>query len=178
MKIELDLDLNAHLARHIGYDEEGEPLQHPTTIEDVVLGLAADKIARTVTADQAKAYLLDRVTRLRDEVIREELRPLVVDALERSVQPTDPYGNPKGEATTLAEVITRIAKEEMTAPRDQGYGRQKRTLVQQIIAEHVDAKFKTELGKELDAGKAEVRSALREQGAALIQQAIEKAATR
>lgn len=36
MKIELDLDLNAHLARHIGYDEDGDIVQQPTTLEDVV----------------------------------------------------------------------------------------------------------------------------------------------
>ena len=175
-KIEIDLDLNAHLARHGGYDEDGEPVSSPTTIEDVVLGLAAQKIVTSILTSEAKSYLHSAVQRIRDDEIREQLRPLIADALARSVQPTDHFGNPKGEPTTLAEVITKQAKAEATAPRDQGYGKPKRTLVQEIVAKEVDRTFRAELAKELEAGKAEVRKALREQGAAILQQAIEKAA--
>lgn len=176
MKIELELDLAGHLARHIGYNEDGEPVQEPTTLEDVVLGMAAQSIAGTVVADEAKDYLRQRVYNLRDAEIREQLRPLVAEAIARSIQPTDPFGNPKGDPTTLAEVITKEAKTALTVPKESGYGNPKRTLIQQIIADEINTTFRKELADAVAEGKKAVAAALRAEGAVVIQQTIERMA--
>lgn len=175
IKIELELDLNHHLARSIGYDEDGEIVQEATTVEDIVLGLAANKLVQSIVTKEASDYLRQTVERIRDEEIRAQIRPLIAEALTKALQPASAYGEPKGEPTTLAEVIAKRALAELQLPRDQGYGRQKRTLAQEIIAKELDHKFTAELKKEIEAGKEQVRKVLREQGAALIEQAIEKA---
>lgn len=176
LKIELELDINGHLARHLGYNEEGEPIQQPTTLEDVVLGMAAERLVRSVTADEAKRYMRERISAIRDEEIRAAIRPLIEEALTRSIQPTDHYGNPKGEPTTLAEVITKEAKTAVTVPKEHGYGKPKRTLIQEIIADAVDLQFHRELGEAIAEGKKAVLAAVRDEGAAVIQKTIERMA--
>lgn len=173
--IELELDLDKHLALHLGYDEDGEPVQEATTVEDVVLGLAANKLLASSVKAEASSFLRQRVESIRDEEIRAQIRPLITEALTKSLQPTGAYGEPKGEPTTLSEIIAKQALAELQTPRDQGYGRQKRTLVHEIIGKEVDHKFTAELKKEIEAGKEQVRRVLREQGAALIAEAVEKA---
>lgn len=175
IKIELELDLDQYLARSMGYDEDGEPVTEPTTVEDVILGLAANKLLASSAKQEAGSWLLTRVQSIRDEEIREQIRPLITEALTKALQPASVYGEPKGEPTTLAEIITKQALAELRTPRDQGYGHQKKTLVQEMITKEVTSSFTAELKKELEAGKEQVRKVLREQGAALIEQAIEKA---
>ena len=176
MKIEFDLDLDKHLANHIGYDEDGEPVQQATTLEDVVLGMVAQRLTQTVITDESKRHLYDRVARIRDEEIREQIRPLIAEALTRSIQPTDHYGNPKGEPTTLAEVITREAKTALTVPKEGGFGKPKRTLVQEVIADAVTVQFRKELGEDIEEGKKAVRAALRKEGAEVLRATIERMA--
>lgn len=178
MKIELELDLDKHLAQHYGYDEEGEPVQQPTTLEDIVIGMVAQQVRATLITDDTKRHLNDRVRGIRDEEVRAAIRPLIEEALTRSIQPTDIYGNPKGEATTLAEVITKEAKTALTVPKEHGYGKPKRTLIQEIIADAVNTQFRRELDEAITEGKKAVAKALRDEGAAVIQKTIERMATR
>lgn len=177
MKIELELDLDKHLARHIGYDEEGEPVQHPTTVEDIVIGLAAEKVAAAAyAADKQYDGLRARVTRITDETIREMVRPAIEAALAKTTTPTDPYGNPKGEPSTLEEHIIEVTRKMLVEKRSKGYGHPERTLVQGWIVDAIDYKVARELGEALEEGKAQVKKALQDEGARIMAEAIGKMA--
>lgn len=178
VKLELTLNLDQNLARFRGYDHEGEPVEGPTTLEDLVIQLAADTVADRVTKDSQWDQHRQRVQTVRDEIIREKLEPLIEQALTRSLQPTDSYGQPKGEPTTLAEVIVGKATEMLTKQARVGRYPDERTAtqVQAWISEAVDRHVKAELSKALEEAKAEVKAAVRKQGAAVIAETIERMA--
>ena len=160
-EITLTLDLDKHLARYVGYDADGEAVQEPTTIEDVVIQMAARQFVESLDRD-VKSEVSRRVKEIRDEVIREQVRPLVVEAIERSVQATDAYGNPKGEPKTMAEVIVQTATDSLR--KTDRYTNGGRTLVEEFIRTEVGAAFAKELKQAADAAKAEVLAAVKERG--------------
>lgn len=179
----ITLDLEAHLARHIGYDENGEPVQGPTTIEDIVLGLVADKLVERVVNHgnvQGRPYWEDirsRVKSVKDEVIRERVAPLVEQAMTEPIQRTDDFGVPRGEPTTLRAEILKTAQSWLSSP-DPSYSadRVRKSRVQKLIADEVDRALTSELKAAVTAAKAEVTAAVQEKGAAVLAETIVKMA--
>lgn len=169
LEITLTLDIDQHLARHVGYDEDGESVQQPTTIEDVVIGMAARQFVAGLDTD-TRQRVNERVRAITDETIREQIAPLITAAIVRSVQPTDRLGNPKGDAKTMAEVIIDAAEKTLRKSSD-AYSR-KGSLVDEFIKAEVGATFQRELKAAADAAKAEVVAAIKEKGSEVLAQTI------
>lgn len=179
LEVTLTIDLDKHLARHVGYDEDGEPVQEATTVEDVVLGLAASKIAasaiNTAVKDEYNG-LRTMVRQVAESEIRERLRPLIDEALTRSIQPTNPYGEATKEPMTFSEVIIQTARDMLTKTTSTGYNKPQRTLVQNWLHDEAEAVIKKELAAALKEAKVEVVSAVRAKGAEILQETITRSA--
>jgi len=123
----------------------------------------------------------ERVEAIRTAIIREHLEPLITDELERPLTPVQAvrYGQPEpkaGERTTLADLVRAEVQAWLTKsePTDHYNSKAGGTKINQLIRAQVDYRLTQEFAKELEAGKAEVRAALRAQGAALLADTIEK----
>lgn len=172
--VTVSIDLDEHLRGQTHYDADGETYSEPTTLEDVVLAEVVRTVVAKLVTDDLYRGLRQKVLEIRDEVIREAVTPLVTEAIEASVQPTDHYGEPKGEPTTLRAIIVKNAQDYLSKPSGGDYNRKALAPVQAFIAAEVASTVTKELREALDAGKAEVKQALQEQGAKLIAEAIAK----
>lgn len=123
----------------------------------------------------------ERVEAIRTAIIREHLEPLITDELERPLTPVQAvrYGQPEpktGERTTLADLVRSEVQAWLTKsePTDRYNSKGGGTKINQLIRAEVDYRLSQEFAKELEAGKAEVRAAIRQQGAALLADTIER----
>lgn len=175
IEVTLSIDLDKHLAKHIGYDEEGDPIQSPSTVEDVVLGLVADKLVATLFREgyDWRGNLTRRVASIRDEQIAAAVRPDVEAALAGTVQKTNSYGDPVGEPTTMRDlIVARVDEWLKSSDRDSFRNPKGLTKPQAIIAEQVDKVLAKEMKAAVDAAKAEVVAAVQAKGAELLAQTI------
>lgn len=149
-------------------EEEGR-----TTLADDVVNRASHLLLTKVSSDDYRP-LRERVADIRDAVIREKVEPLIEEALTKSVQPTDAFGEPKGQPVTLREVIVKTTTEYLRKPKD-SYGSSKNP-VQEFIRAEVEHAFKTELNKVVAAAKAEVLAAVKAQAADVITETVARMA--
>jgi hypothetical protein len=147
-----------------------------TSLQDMVVNAAIDKLVTKARQDEWGNSLRERVQAIRDEEIRAAVKPAIEEALLKSVQPTDTYGMPKGEPMTLHEVIVKRATDWLTTPTGDRFDRKRVSPVQKVIQEEVERAFKFDLSKAMDEAKAQVREAVKQEGAALISETIARMA--
>lgn len=112
MKINLELDLT-----HLGFDidEDGDP--YPTTD---LIGRVADRIAERLLNDyEIRNTVESRVCDLADE----RARVVINEVLSGPIRRTDGYGNPRGEATTVREMVMAAVDEWMRLPSADAFSR-------------------------------------------------------
>lgn len=156
VKVQIDLDFDL---KTVLYDD-GEG--HAYTLADKV----ADRLAEQLKADAMQQLdwnpIRDRVRRLIDE----EIAARVAAEFDRSMQPTDRFGQPTGPVTTLAEQVVQQATAWLNR-RSDGVGSQ--TNMDKLVRGAIDNKVKGELAKAIETAKADVIQALQhEAGAALV----------
>lgn len=177
-KVEVNFELSDVLEGYRHLDEDGNG-RGPVTVLDAIIAEAGRQLVERIVKDTSGyGGMVNRAREVRDEILTERLAPLIEDALTRSVQPTDGYGQPKGEPTTLAEIITKQAETWLRAPRAEnrsGYGPQK-TNVQWLVEEATTRTFQQELAPVVAQAKAEVRAAVQEKGAAVLAETITRMA--
>lgn len=147
-----------------------------TSLQDLVVEQAVQRMVTDARRDDWGTTLRERVTTIRDEEIRAAVKPDIEAALLKAVQPTDSYGMPKGEPLTLHEVIVKQATDWLTKPESQRYGEKAMSPVKRLITEEVERVFRRDLQKAMDEAKAEVREAIKQEGAALISETIARMA--
>lgn len=170
-EVTIVLDLDRYLARHVGIDRDGEEMTEPQTIEDVVVEMAARQFVSGLDRE-IKSEFTRRVREIRDDEIRSQIAPLVAEAVTRSVQETDLYGNPKGEPKTLTEVIVAQSATALQKKGDAYSRNSGRNLVEQFIHDEVTTAFTKELKAAVDQAKAEVLVAVKERGAEVLASTI------
>ena len=145
----------------------------PMTLGDVIVERLVERLAN----DQEYPKLKDLLKRIREEILRDAVRPIVEEAIKAPLQKTNIYGEPIGKETTLREVILDEAKKLLAAPPRSGSGRSTdSSLLSQIIREEVGNAFRNELTEEIKDAKAKVRAAIQKEGAAALGFAIESLA--
>src|ERR1041385_8531249 len=78
-------------------DEDGdEYVDGHSTVADKVATLIKDAVVRSPEYTSLK----ERVTEIRNQEIREAVKPLIRQALERPIKRTNYYGEPTGKETT------------------------------------------------------------------------------
>jgi hypothetical protein len=160
--VDLDSVIGAHY-RQIGEEDYAET---PRTLADVV----ADRIVADLKRDDHYTRLKERVREIRDEEIREQIRPIIAEAITAPVQRTSDLGTPIGQPVALAELIVKEAQSFLT--RRDGYDAQ--TPPQKIIRDEVDRAIKSELSAAIAEEKAKVVAAVRAKAADLIAEAVKQ----
>jgi hypothetical protein len=171
----LVLDLDRNIATHVTYDDEGESITSPTTVEELVLDLAAKALVDRTIAKAGKQWpgdMLDRVRNIRDEQIREILGPMVTEAVERSFTPTDTFGSPRGEPTTLRDEIVKQGVQWLQGREGEFRNPSRRTHIQQLIYDEVERAMAKELKDAMAKAKAEVLAAVQAEGARVLANTI------
>lgn len=171
MKINLELDLNDPLY------EDG------TSLRDLIVKRASAQLLEHVQKEgNAWPTLRGRVEKMRDDEIRAALLPVIGQAVAEAVQPTNTFGEPRGEPVTLRGLIVKEAREQLKqSGRDRRHpssDRRGATLLEHVIAHEVEGALGKELRAELEAAKADVKVAVREKGAEVIAEAIAGRLTR
>ena len=169
MPITVTFDVNTMaVERHDGYD---------FGLVGVIAPMVAERIVKTISAGNEWSGLAQRIRDIRDDEIREQLRPAIVETLAASIQMTNAYGEPVGKTATLREVVAETGRKMLAEPqRDRnGYGTSE-TLVRRLIREEVEAAFGRELKAALDEAKTEIRAAVQAKGAAVLAETIQRMA--
>lgn len=173
-EVTLALDFTPYLSRtERTLDSEG-PYQHPVTVEELVLDAAVAQLVRGIGADERRD-LRGRAQKITNDVIREQVEPIVRAAIEQPFQPTDTFGNARGEPTSLHEMVLDVATKILTQ-RKQSTGRDpQRSFVEQVVHDQVTKALGAELTAAIEQAKAEVAAAVKDAAAGAIAQAITRA---
>lgn len=157
----------------VRYDEDGDAYTdgHATV---------ADKVAQLITQEVIKspswAPLCDRVTRIRDEEIREAVKPVIQEALQRPIKRTNWYGEPNGSDTTLSEIIVDEAKKTFTEVKD-SY-RSKRPFITEVVQTEVQKAFGTYIQDEVKRAREAVAKELGNQVSSTVVKSVLDALTK
>jgi len=165
MEIKVDVSnvsLTSVIGEHYRQTGEDEWNTEPQTLGDAV----AAYIATALQKGEEFKTLYKRILELRDEEIREQVKPIVAAAIAAPVQRTDGYGAPIGEPVPLADLIVKEANTTL-AKRD-SYDRGSSTFVVKIIRDEVERVFKNELSATITAEKAKVKAIVQAKAAELI----------
>lgn len=163
--ITLDLDFTRHLVRmSAGGDEP--IMEGPITVEDLIIEAAArvmfEQAWRDATTCQAIARKVDDMI---DATIAAKVVGVVDDLLTTPRQPTNNFGQPKGDPITLAEQIEESVQKALirrTQIRRSGSVTdvQEMTVVERAVANEVERtvgrEVKAAVGAERDAIVAKV----------------------
>lgn len=147
----------------------GVAVPEGVTLAEAIVDQAAKQLLASIKEETEPVRA--RVRAIRDEEIREQVRPLVGDTLGMLVQRTDEYGSPKGQPVTLREVILEKAAESFKVS-----SRNRKSPLEEFITQEVDRAFRGELQEAMKASRAQVLAAVREQGAQIVQETIERMA--
>lgn len=151
MEVTVTLGMNDYVA---GTEE------NPRTLFDLVLDAAAREVLREVDKD-ARAKLRVDVGRITDEVIREQVEPLIAEALAGDVEPV--MG---GRRVPLRQHIVDVAKKALKW--NEGRFENDRSMLANLVRYEVNQALERELRAELDEAKAKVREAVEARGAAFL----------
>lgn len=153
-------------------DEDGGPL----SIADTIVEAAARQLLEGIDKD-VKRGLRDRVSAVRNEVIREAVKPVIDEALQEPLQRTNSFGEPVGQETTLRElIIEETRKQWQQANNNSGGVRRRETYIEKVVREEIEKTFAAELKVTIDEAKAGVLEAVRAKGAQVLAETIQRAA--
>lgn len=177
-EITVTLDLDKHLARERYYDPDtDQETSEPATLEGLVLDRLLASLVAKVTSDRDYVTgIADRLNRIRDEALDRLLEPLLVEAINRSFQPTNRYGESSCEATTLSDVIVARAEAWLRESPNDYNSRGTGPRIDRFIAEATGREFTKRLQAAAAEGEAEVKAAMREAGAKMLADIISRAA--
>lgn len=177
LHIEFDLDLDRYMRVGRGMDADGEPLEGPTSLEEVVVERAAQIIAAQAARD-ARRSLENQAEVLLQQVVEDAVEPEVRRLLDEGVRPSNRFGEPTGEPRTLREEIARLAEEALRVrPNNDRRFPSDRTTMERVIVEEVDKALAGDLRDAAREARGQIRAALEEKGAEVMRETIERLAT-
>lgn len=117
-----------------------------------------------------------RMKQVTGDEIRAAVQPLIQAALDEGFQPTDSFGSPKGEPTTLRDMIVQEARRDLGASKHPGHHGSKQTLLEEIVGREVERAVREDLKQAMDEARKQVRAAVEKKGAEILAQTIERMA--
>ena len=140
------------------------------TIADLV---AAQIVQRLAEADRDRWYELSRtVTEIKREVIREEVLPVIRQAVNEPIQKTSTYGDPIGGPVTLREVIVDEARKVINSKDPNDYRGDKGTFLVRVVREEVSSALRAEIADAVKEAKAAVAGEIGKQVASAVTAAM------
>lgn len=130
-----EVSLETVVAEVVAFDEDGDPYPRgEKTMADIVGGQI---VQRVISDRDAYPPFRNRVLEIRDEEIREAVRPMITEALTRPIKQTNRYGEETSQETTLSEIIVEEARKLLNSNAGDSYNRDTRTVVQKMVADEV-----------------------------------------
>lgn len=154
----------------IGETRGGEPY----TFADHVAERAATRLLDGEARGSYTGALRSRIESIRDEEIRDAVRPLIAEALENAVNP--PGLDRDDEPVTLADRVRNEATKHLARRTDSSRPRASRTVLEEIIEECVRRELTTELKAAVAEARETVVSATKEAAAEIISETIARMA--
>lgn len=141
----------------------------------------AEAAARRLLDEQSGAAeeFRRRVKNISDEEIRTAVTPIIAQALEEAVQPTNAFGQSVGERTTLREVIIKAVMADLqqaTRNMSSSSGRQPPTMLQNIIGNEIAKAVQEDLREAMSEARAQVKAAVEAKGAEILTETITRLA--
>lgn len=171
------VDLDSVIGTETAY-EEGEPVGgRVVTLRDAVV----EEVARQALARESREGWQSLATAIKDvraDVLRELLLPKLTEALATPITPTDGFGQPKGQPTTLVEVIVGQFREILAervndrGSTDTMYRDKSHSRLEWMIRSAVQETVKADLAAELAAAREELRATLQQAAAAKLAEAV------
>lgn len=171
IKIVVDeITLDTIVGEVVRVDEDGdEYVDGHSTVADKVALLIRDAVVKS----PEYTSLRERVTEIRNQEIREAVKPLIREALERPIRKTNFYGEATGKETTLSEIIMDAAKKAWATSKD-SYGSRQSTI-QDMIAAEVRKHISGEVAKAVKEAQEAALKAVGEIAAGPVVDAVRKA---
>jgi hypothetical protein len=140
-----------HTYRQTGEDDYAD---QPVTLADAVVERIADKMLARVEAAAKERFGGYGAYGAYGGIVESKIGPavdvrvekIVADLMERSLTRTDPFGTPKGEETTLEEVITARVEKWLKQAQGDSYSK-KGSPLEQALAKLIDRDMQTALNK-------------------------------
>lgn len=172
IKVSVDnVDLSSVIGESGRYDEDGDYVgAGPKTLGEAV----AAQIAADLKRNDQYPGLKQKVMDVRNEEIREQIRPIVAAAIEGNVQKTNEWGQPVGQATTLHALIVKEVNDYLKRKVSDGYRSSNQTVIEKFVQDAVDKVVKTELAEAIAEEKTKVVAAVRAKAADLIAEAVKQ----
>ena len=142
MKLNIEVDLAT-----IGFEQDPETGDMYPTAD--LLARVAEIIANRVTGYDIRSAVESEVR----NVAREQAGSVITDVLSGPIQRTDGYGNPRGETTTVREMVLAAVDEWMRLPRSDSY---RNPTMGDSLKKLVDEILRSELKGTVDAAKKKV----------------------
>lgn len=164
------IDLSTELGEEIRHydDETGEYETRGKTLGDLV----AEKLVASLIKSDEWPGLKQKVLDIREDEIRNAIRPTVEKALVSDVRKTNSYGEPTGPAKPMRELIVEQVSVVLRGKSDR-YSTSA-PLLDTVMDRTVRALLTKELKEAFDSEKAKVVAAVRAEGTRLIAEAVEK----
>lgn len=172
--VTMNIDLTTEVGTHYTQVGEDDYRNEPETLGDRVAHLLAEKVYQ-----QAKSSLADTwpATNHRyGDAIDKAIEERVAAELARPVTPTDGYGHPKGEPTTLGEVIDQRIAQWLSQRTGDSFSNNRTTNLQKLINDAVGAALTRDINGAIDAAKLEVTAAVKAQAAQVLAETLTRAA--
>jgi hypothetical protein len=147
-----------------GYDEA------PTTLGDLVVA----EIARQFIKSDDWPSTQRQITTIRDEEIRALVLPMIADAVAKPIQRTNHFGEPAGEPVTLRDIVLEEARSLLQGLKETNIRGRNEPLVRQLVREMVEKELRKELAEIVKVEGEKVKTAVRNQAAELIAEAVTK----
>ena len=160
-----EISLDTAVAEVFAYDEDGDAYARgERTVGDLVAGQIVDRLVRG--ANTGWPGLVAKVTEIRNEVIRETVRPQIEEAVAAPFRKTNSYGEPVGEPTTLRQLIVDEARKAVNEPADR-YSSS--TFLQQAVRAEVQKALAKEIADAVKQAREQVAAEVGQHVAAAVQ---------
>jgi hypothetical protein len=166
-----DVDLTSVVGEWAEYDVEGDYVgTGAKTLADAI----AVQVAADLKRDDSYPGLKKKILDIRNEEIREQIKPIVAKAIEGNIQKTDEWGQPVGQSTSLHALIVKQVNDYLTSMVGDSYRGNRQTAVQKFVDDAVEKVVKRELAEAIAEEKAKVVAAVRAKAAELIATAVKE----
>jgi hypothetical protein len=134
-----------------------EGYENGVTIGDRVVAAIVDRLISDPDRGRWLA-MRQQVDKIRDEQIRDAVRPLIEDALAQPFRKTTHYGEPTGPETTLRSLIVQEVQDYLGKPASTSTGRygEGKTFIASLVAAEVDKAFREEVAEAVKQVRAAV----------------------
>jgi len=165
------LNLDTVIGGHYygGDDDSGGS---PKVLLDAIVEAATTRLVKDTEGRDIYGGLRKRVNEIRDDEIRTRVAAEVEAAFAEPFQPTNAYGEAKGESITIRSLIAKAVNEWFTKDTNNNYREGKRTAAGEFVKAAVDAALKKELAEAIADEKAKVVKAVQGKAAELLAQAV------